>query len=182
MYLQELFYLLNNVISLKINVEVVLEDLEFKLKFSSSPYHGGATFLGIHSFCFHNVKKNSVSAPDYDIRIFLNGTRIFPSKCIKYLGVLFDSDLSWKSQINNTAIKLKRANGALVKICYFVPPHVLHLVYYAIFHSHLQYCCQVWGQQNGLEINRIFKTMQFDLCHLQLLEPLLVIFTSTLGS
>ena len=91
----------------------------------------------------------------YDIRIFLNGTRIFPSNCIKYLGVLLDSDLSWKSQINNTAIKLKRANGALAKIRHFVPPHVLCLVYYAIFHSHLQYCCQVWGQQNGLEINRI---------------------------
>ena len=92
---------------------------------------------------------------NYDIRIYISGTRLYPSYHIKYLGVTLDSDLSWKTQINNNAIKLKRANGALAKIRHFIPRNVLLLVYYAIFHSHLQYCCQIWGQQNSLNINRI---------------------------
>ena len=68
---------------------------------------------------------------------------------------MLDADLSWKSQINSVATKLTRANGALVKLCHFVPPSVLLLACYAIFHSHLQYCCQIWGQPNSAFINRI---------------------------
>ena len=92
---------------------------------------------------------------NYDFRLSINGRRLLPSNSIKYLGVLLDSDLSWKSQINATAVKLKRANGALAKLRYFVPLNVLILAYYAIFHSHLQYCCQIWGQPNTLFIKRI---------------------------
>ena len=85
------------------------------------------------------IFKGSQKPLNYDIRISINGTRLYPSSQIKYLGVILDSDLSWKSQINNTAIRLKRANGVLAKIRHFVPQKVLLLVYYAIFHSHLQY-------------------------------------------
>ena len=31
---------------------------------------------------------------NYDFRLFINGNRLVPSNCIKYLGVLLDSDLS----------------------------------------------------------------------------------------
>ena len=92
---------------------------------------------------------------DYDFRLSINGKRLYPSASIKYLGVLLDADLSWKSQINDVAAKLKRANGALAKLRHYVPSSVLLLVYYAIFHSHLQYCCQIWGQPNSAFINRI---------------------------
>ena len=92
---------------------------------------------------------------NYDFRRSINGKRLLASKCIRYLGILLDSDLSWKSQINATAVKLKRTNGALAKLCHFVPLHVLMLVYYAISQSHLQYCCQIWGQPNTMYIQRI---------------------------
>ncbi|XP_057310678.1 uncharacterized protein LOC130648640 [Hydractinia symbiolongicarpus] len=83
------------------------------------------------------VFKHTRKPLNYDFRLFINGKRLIPSNCIKYLGVLLDSDLSWKSQINDTVAKLKRANGALAKLRHFVPLNVLILVYYAIFHSHL---------------------------------------------
>ena len=62
-----------------------------------------------------------------DFRLFNNGKRLQPITSIKYLGVLLDADLSWKSQINSVATKLKRANGALAKFHHFVPPSVLLL-------------------------------------------------------
>ena len=101
------------------------------------------------------IFKSAQKRLNYDFRLYINGKRLLPSKCIKYLGVLLDSDLSWKSQIDATAVKLKRANGALAKLRHFVPTHVLKLAYYAIFQSHLQYCCQIWGQPNTLYIKRI---------------------------
>ena len=53
--------------------------------------------------------------------------------------VFYNSDLSWKSQINSNAVKLKRSNGALAKLRHFVPRNVVINAYYAIFHSHLHY-------------------------------------------
>ena len=101
------------------------------------------------------IFKHARKPSNYDFRLYINGKRLHPSSSIKYLGVSLDSDLSWKSQINNVAAKLKRANGALAKIRHFVPTTVLRLVYYAIFHSQLLYCCQVWGQPNSVFLNRI---------------------------
>ena len=74
---------------------------------------------------------------------------------IKYLGIWIDNDLSWNSQISNTAINLKKANGALATVRHYVPQKILKLVYYAIFHSHLQHCCQIWGQLISCLITKI---------------------------
>ena len=57
-----------------------------------------------------------------------------------------DSDLKWATQVNNVAVKLKRANGVLSKLRHYMPESILKSVYYAIFYSHLNYCCQIWGQ------------------------------------
>ena len=107
------------------------------------------------------VFKHARKPINYDFRLFINGKRLIPSDCIKHLGIKLDSDLSWKSQINDTVAKLKRANGALAKLRHFVPQNILVLVYYAIFHSHLQYCNQIWGQPNSLAIKRIAVLQNF---------------------
>ena len=103
------------------------------------------------SYFYNIIFKHALKPTNFDVRLFINGNRLVPSNFIKYLGILLDSDLSWKSQINNVAIKLKKANRALALLCHYVPPNVLCQVYYVIFPSHLQYysqvyCSQVWGQ------------------------------------
>ncbi|XP_057310296.1 uncharacterized protein LOC130648273 [Hydractinia symbiolongicarpus] len=90
------------------------------------------------------IFKHAHKPLNYDFRLLIN-----------------DSDLSWKTQINNTVAKLKRANGALAKLRHFVSQNVLILVYYAIFHSHLQYCNQIWGQPKSLDVNRIAVLQNF---------------------
>ena len=106
---------------------------------------------------------------NYNIRIFINGTKLLPITSVKNLGVTLDADLSGKSHINDTVVKLKRANGALAKLRHFVPTNVLLLAYFAIFHSHLQYCCQIWGQPSTL-INRI-KVLQNHAIRLMSFAP-----------
>ena len=110
------------------------------------------------------IFKHARKPTNFDVRLFINGNRLVPSNCIKYLGVLLDS--SWKSQINNVAIKLKKVNGALALLRHYVPSNILRQVYYAIFHSHLQYCNQVWGQPVNSSRNRIVshKNVRLDSC------------------
>ena len=81
-----------------------------------------------------------------DLKIKLCGKRLYPTKTVKYLGVKIDTNLSWQYHVNNLSIKLNRANALLFKIKKYVRLKILRSIYFAIFDSHLSYCCLVWAQ------------------------------------
>ena len=91
---------------------------------------------------------------DDEIKLKLSRKRLFPTDSVKYLGVKIDGNLSWKSHIDYLSVKLSRANALLFKIRNFVNSSVLRTTYFAIFESHLNYCCLVWSQ-NCNPINRL---------------------------
>ena len=43
---------------------------------------------------------------DFDLKLKLNGKRIYPTKSVKYLGIKIDESLTWNEHINDLAIKL----------------------------------------------------------------------------
>ena len=51
----------------------------------------------------------------------IDGKKIYPSRMVKYLGVILDENLSWEPHINYISLKLRKANGVLSKIRYYVP-------------------------------------------------------------
>ena len=81
-----------------------------------------------------------------EIKIKLNGKRLYPSNSVKYLGVRIDEFLNWHDQVNNIAVKLNRANALLLKIRNYVNTKTLRNIYYTIFDSHRTYSCIVWAQ------------------------------------
>jgi len=91
---------------------------------------------------------------DENFKIKINGKRLYPSSFVKYLGIYLDEHLCWSKQINDLSQRLRRANGALSKLRHLMPNQILLNVYFAIFHSHLKYGCQVWGQNS--KSDRIF--------------------------
>ena len=74
---------------------------------------------------------------------------------MKYLRVKIDSKVNWKSHVNATATKLNRGNAMLYKVRDFVNANILKSIYYALFESHINYACTVWGQ-NISTINRLY--------------------------
>ena len=101
------------------------------------------------------IFKHPSKPMDFEVKLSIGGKRIFPSNHIKYLGVLIDSNLNWKPQIDNIAVKLKQANGILCKLRHMVPRKVLISIYFALFYSHLNYCAQIWGQPISIYVRRI---------------------------
>ena len=89
-----------------------------------------------------------------DLKIKLCGKRLYPTESVKYLGVKIDANLTWQHHVNDLSIKLNRANALLFKIRKYVSPKILRSIYFAIFDSHLSYCCLVWAQ-NFSSIKRI---------------------------
>ena len=80
----------------------------------------------------------------FDLKLKLNGKRLYPTKCVNYLGIKIDESLIWNEHINDIAIKLSRANAMIYKVRKFVNTMVLKLIYHAIFDCHLNYANTVW--------------------------------------
>ena len=87
----------------------------------------------------------------YDLKIKINGKRLYSSKFVKYLGILIDPHLIWTYHAESLAPKL------LSKVRYFVNTKVLRNIYFGIFSSILNYGSQIWGQHHNKHIARIIK-------------------------
>ena len=71
--------------------------------------------------------------------------RFRAAKWLKYLGIVIDSHLSWKSQVSYIAIKIKRNIGILSKLRYYVNLDILVKLYYALIYPFLIYGLISWG-------------------------------------
>ena len=93
------------------------------------------------------------------VTLKLHHTILFESSKIKYLSLILDNKLDWKSHISELSKKLSRALGLLYKIRDLCPLSVLRSLYFSIFNSHLSYGLVVWGNASKLYINKI-KSLQ----------------------
>ena len=76
---------------------------------------------------------------DCDLKMKLNGKKLYEIDSFKYLGIQIDKKLTWKQQINHVALMLNKASAMLSKLRHVLNIKTLRSVYYAIFESHL--CC-----------------------------------------
>ncbi len=67
------------------------------------------------------------------------------SKEVKFLGILLDENLTFKTHINQLKNKAKKGLAALSSVKYLLPYSAKKLIYYGLFHSHLSYCPLIWG-------------------------------------
>ena len=91
---------------------------------------------------------------DQEFRVHMNGSLLSESdsKSEKMLGVIFQSNLKWSSQILVLQGKLKDRLAGLRKLKYVISSNHLKIVAESIFHSTLTYCIAVWGGAGKGEI------------------------------
>ena len=73
----------------------------------------------------------------------------------KYLGVLIDSNLSWKPHIHELSKKKGKTVGILSKLRYYASIVILISVYYPLIHSFLKYGIEVWSQTHPSHLQPI---------------------------
>lgn len=95
---------------------------------------------------------------DYNLKIKLDGKRLPLSSSVRYLGVIIDEHLCWTKHLDLLASKLRRANGMLSNLRHYLPKYLLRSIYFALFHSHLAYSIEIWGQ--GLPRNNRIEILQ----------------------
>ena len=77
----------------------------------------------------------------------------------------------WKTHIDNLAKKLSKVCVMIYKLRHYVPLSTLRIVYYSMFHAHIQYSLINWGRAakshyHKLSIlqNEILRTCLFRSC------------------
>ena len=88
---------------------------------------------------------------DSQLKLKLNGKRLYETSSVKYLGIKMGQYLIWQD-ITNIAIKLNKVNVMLHKVRQFLNEGTSVSIYRSIFDSHLNYA---WGQTKS-SINRVF--------------------------
>ena len=53
---------------------------------------------------------------DFNLKIKLNGKRLYEANSVKYLGTRSESNFKWKAITNDIALKLVRADVMLYKV------------------------------------------------------------------
>ena len=88
-------------------------------------------------------------------KLNMNEKEIKRTDCIKFLGVLFDENLTWKSHIHLIENKIAKNIGILYKAKYTVNQHGLKSLYYSFIHSYLNYGNIVWASTYRTKLKRL---------------------------
>lgn len=83
--------------------------------------------------------------PDQKLGITLQNEELVQVNCIKFLGIIVDSNLKWKDHVSNLSTKLASSVGILNKLKNLLPQRILKLIYSSLFLSRVLYGLEVWG-------------------------------------
>ncbi len=90
-----------------------------------------------------------------EINLLLANSTIKRSKSKKYLGLIFDQAMSWKSHIEYITQKISSAIGVMYRLKNYVNSEILRNVYYSIAFSHLNYGISSWGSAPPTNLNEL---------------------------
>ena len=99
--------------------------------------------------------KNPNKIENIQLNVVLANSQIERAMFAKHLGVIFDSDMSWKSQCKSISLKISRAVGILFKLKNYANIRILRNVYFSILFCHLNYGILSWGAACPTHINPI---------------------------
>ena len=91
---------------------------------------------------FYQLYTNDV---DQNIHIPVGGSCLKRASTVKYLGVLIDDDLKFKSHVNKVSGVISRQIGIIGRARYLLNKKLLTLLYNALILPYFTYCSSVWG-------------------------------------
>ena len=102
------------------------------------------------------------------LSIRIEGNTLEQCKTYKYLGVIIDENLNWKSHIEYICGKISRAVGSLATLRHCTNIEILREVYFALINSYVRYGITAWGnasestlQPLNVLINKAVRIMTF---------------------
>ena len=80
---------------------------------------------------------------------------IYPSSCVKDLGIYLSPDLSWSTHVNKVADSAKKIASWVLSVFSTRMPDVMLNLFKIMVRSKLEYCCPVWCPSHIPDIQKI---------------------------
>ena len=110
-----------------------------------------------------NIEKNSfvIFHPPqrkvtFNFHLTFNGKQPQQDSCIKYLGILMDTNLSWKPQIACIVKKIQISVGILSKLRHYLNIDILTNLYYSLIHPFLTCGIIIWGNTYSTTLQPLY--------------------------
>jgi len=81
----------------------------------------------------------------------------------KFLGVLIDGNLSWKSQISDVSSKISKSIGILYKTRDILNKKLLTKLYFSFIHSYLNYGNIAWASTHKTKLSVLYRRQEHAL-------------------
>lgn len=91
-----------------------------------------------------------------EVKIKIDNVEIEQVSENKFLGVIIDNKLNWKSHINNTRSKISKTIAIMYKTKPFLNQNSLYMLYSSLILPYISYCVEVWGNNYKTITNPIF--------------------------
>jgi hypothetical protein len=109
--------------------------------------------LNIDKTCYNVFGCTSYDNANYIIKV---DDKILTSvKYTKYLGVLIDSELTWKDHIDHLYKNLLKFVGIFYRLRYTLNREVLKMIYFAFIHSQVLYGIEVYANTCKSNLNKL---------------------------
>ncbi len=92
-----------------------------------------------------------------NVEIYISGVKIERKMEERFLGVIIDDKLTWRSHIATVRMKMARYIGVMYKIKGQIPMKVRIQLYHSFVQSHLNFCSSVWGFASKTLIESLFR-------------------------
>lgn len=101
-------------------------------------------------------KNKHSNKPDLNLKILIDNSEITKVHTTKFLGLLIDDNLAWKSHTTHVSKIISKYNGIIRKIRHFLPQDSLHTLYETLILPYLNYCTLIWADNNNSHLDNIF--------------------------
>ena len=108
------------------------------------------------NYMFFNMAHNTVHVP----KLWIGHSLLNMVETQKFLGITFDSKLSWKPHTSTVIRKLNACLGATRRARPFLNKNALFCIYYSLMQTHIQYCCTTWASSKARGNKVILQRLQ----------------------
>ena len=88
-------------------------------------------------------------------RIFMEKLEIAQTNTAKFLGVLIDCNLNWKSHIDYISKKIAKNVGIIKRLRHCLPIHILNTLYNTLILPYLSYCNIIWANNKPTRLQSL---------------------------
>ena len=98
-----------------------------------------------------------------NVSLVYDGENIEKVDNFKYLGLIFDSNMTWSHHIDFIASSVSKRCGVIRRVKYYLPNFILKKLAESLVIPHFNYCCHTWSNCSVTPSSRLQVLMNKNL-------------------